>query len=120
MSLTADTSVQFDEPNPTDNWFRKYAGAAAEGILAFCERNAIVNELKNGVSLAEKCFGPSVIHLEEEVDPETDDRKIVISLTIRNKSREEILASYRAYTNQSVKVMPWPKSSFIRLSYDIL
>jgi hypothetical protein len=102
------------------HWFQRYAGPAAKEILAFCERHDLVKELKDAVNLAEKCFQPSIIRLEEDIDPETDDKQIVISLSVCNKSRQAVLGDYRDFTRQSVKILPWPKSSFIRLSYDIL
>jgi len=106
-------------PDSTDHWFQKYAGSAAEEILGFCKTHDIASELKDAVGLAEKCFQPTVIRLEADIDPETGDRKIVIALSICNKPRQAVLAAYRDFTHQSVKILPWPKSRFFRLSYDI-
>jgi hypothetical protein len=107
--------------NPGDQWFKKYAGAAAGKILDFCKAHEIVKEVKEAVLLAEKCFQvqPSDVCLEEDIDPETDDKQIVIAMSIRGKSREEVLAAYHSYIQQSISILPWPKSSFIGLSYDI-
>jgi hypothetical protein len=101
-------------------WLRKYAGAAAQEIWEFCRQHRIFNELKSATRLAEKCFWSSDLKLEKEIDPETGDTQIVIALSIRNKSREELLVAYRAFTERSVKIVPWPQSNLIRLSYDLL
>ena len=83
--------------DPTAHWFQKYAGPAAKSILEFCRTHGIVDALKSTVSMAEKCFQPSIIGLEEDIDPETDDRKIVIALSVHNKSRQDVLAAYRDF-----------------------
>jgi hypothetical protein len=115
-----DTTIRTHDS--TDHWFRKYAGSGADSILSFCKAHNIVNEVKNAVNLAEKCFRTQStnVHLEEDVDPETSDRKIVIRLSVYNKPREEVLASYRAYVKKFVTILPWPQRSHIRLSYNIL
>ena len=99
--------------DPIGPWFRKYAGPGADGVVSFCKTHSIVKELRNAVSLAEKCFQPSAIRLEEDIDPETGDRKIVIALTVRNKPREAVLAAYRDFTQQSIKILPWPNRSAV-------
>ena len=78
-----------------------------------------MNDLKNAVSLAEKCFQPSAICLEEDIDPEIDDTRIRITWTVHNKSRQEVLAAYRDYQRQLINNFPGDKSMFIRLTYDI-
>jgi ribosomal protein L28 len=103
----------------TGQWFRKYAGQAADGILNFCKTHGILKEVKRAVNLAEKCFQPFVVRLEEYIDPETDDKQVMIALSVRGKSREEVLAAYHSYTQQSINILPWPKSNLIGLSYDI-
>jgi hypothetical protein len=107
------------DPDPIGTWFRQYAGSAAKRVEAFCEAQGIVTELRNSVALAEKCFQPFAVHLEEDIDPETDDRKILIALSIRGKTRQEVLAAYRDFRRQMIQVVPRSKSTFIRLSYDI-
>jgi hypothetical protein len=101
-------------------WLKKYAGPAAQDIWQFCRQHRIFNELKSATRLAEKCFWTSDLKLEKEIDPETGQAQIVIALSIRNKSREEVLAAYRSFNEQSVKIVPWPQSSLILLSYDLL
>jgi hypothetical protein len=101
-------------------WLRRYADAAAEGIAEFCRQQGILNELKSAIGLVEKCFWSSDLKLEKEVDSETGDTQIVISVLLRNKSREDVLAAYQAYRKQLVKTVPWPQRSLIRLSYDLL
>jgi hypothetical protein len=109
---------------PPLKWLQTYAGAEAEKILEFCLQHDMLNELKTAVGLAIMRFLPpdvraSDVKLKKVIDPETGHTQIVISLLIRNKSRDEVLAAYRAYIEQSAKCVPWPKSSFIGLSYDI-
>ena len=72
-AIIQDTTVS--KHDPTDHWFRKYAVSEADCILSFCKTHEIVNEVKNAVNLAEKCFRtqPANVHLEVDVDPETDD-----------------------------------------------
>jgi hypothetical protein len=101
-------------------WLKKYAGASAQEISEFCRENRIFNELKSATRLAQKCFWSSDLKLEKEIDPETGQAQIVIALSIRNKSREEVLTAYRSFNEQSVKIVPWPQSSLILLSYDLL
>jgi hypothetical protein len=127
MSLKSEAIVQFDKEDiqefadPTDYWFRKYAVSEADGILSFCKTHEIVNEVKIAVNLAEKCFRtqPANVHLEVDVDPETDDTKIVIVVRVHNRTVQDILAAYDDYVNQAVKSLPRSKSGFIRLSYDV-
>jgi hypothetical protein len=102
------------------HWLRKYAGGAAKEILEFCQQQGILNGLKSATSLAEKCFWSSDIKLEKEIDPETGDTQIVMALSIRNKSREEVLAAYSDYRKQLIKIVPSQQRSLIRLSYDLL
>jgi hypothetical protein len=102
------------------HWLREYAGAAAKEILEFCQQHGILNELESATSLAEKCFGSSEFKLEKETDPEIGDTQIVISVSIQNKSREEVLAAYYAFREQLLEVMPPEKRGLVVLSYDIL
>src|ERR1022692_189867 len=88
----------------TGQWFRKYAGQAADGILNFCKTHGILKEVKRAVNLAEKCFQPFVVRLEEYIDPETDDKQVMIALSVRGKSREEVLAAYHSYAQQSINI----------------
>jgi hypothetical protein len=104
-----------------DRWLRKYAGSQADDILSFCKTHDIVNEVNNAVKLAEKCFRtePENVHLEVDVDPETDDTKIVIIVKVHNRTTQDILTSYDDYVDQAIKILPRSKSGFIRLSYDV-
>ncbi len=95
------------------------AELASDDVLEFCRQNNIADELNTALGLTEKCFWHSDIKLEKVNDPEIDDIQIVISVSIRNRSREEILAAYRAYRKEFTKNVPWPQRSFIRLSYDL-
>jgi len=106
-------------PDPIDRWFRKYAGSAASGLLSFCKMHNIVKDVKIAVNLAEKCFQPSSVRLEEDIDPETDEKKMRIRLSVQNQFRQEVLVAYRDFTRQLSTIMPRDKSAFIRLSYDI-
>ncbi len=101
------------------DWLQKHAGAAAEEVLNFCNTHNIVNVLRSAVSLAKECFWSSDLRLEKEADPETGETQIVIALSIRNRSREEVLAAYRNFREKSIQIVPWPQSSWIRLSYDL-
>ncbi len=107
-------------PYTRHDWLLKYVGTPAKEILEFCQKHDILNELKGATDLAEKCFWSSDLKLEKEADPETGDTQIVITLSIKNKSREEVLAAYRAFRERSIEIVPWPKSGLIRLSYDIV
>jgi hypothetical protein len=114
----ADATYQPDQSAP---WFQKYAGSSADKVQDFCKANDIVKDLNSAVDLAEKCFQtlPPDVSIAEDVDPETDDTKIVINLSVRNKSRQEVLASYRDFRRQLMSTMPVEKRALIRLSYDI-
>lgn len=87
--------------------------------MSFCKTHGIVKELKIAVGLAEKCFLPSMLRVEEDIDPETDDRHVLIALAIHNKPRQEVLAAYHEFSRQLVKILPRSKATFIRLTYDI-
>ncbi len=104
---------------PDADWFQQYGGPAADAIQSFCKTHDIVDELKSAVRLAEKCFAPSTIRLEEDVNPEADDKKIVIAVTTHNKSRQDVLAAYGEYRQQLIGLLPRAKNTFIRLSFDI-
>jgi hypothetical protein len=106
-------------PDTGADWFQGYAGPAASAIHAFCKTHDIVNEVKEAVALAERCFQPSSLRLAEDIDPETDDRKVVIAVTVHNKTPQEVLAAYRAFRKQMIAYLPRSKNEFIRLSYDI-
>ena len=106
-------------PSRCPLWLRRYAGTAAEDIWEFCRRAAIVKELRTAIRLAEKCFWSSDLKLGKESDPETSDTQIVISLAIRKRSREEVLAAYRTLGEQLTRSVPWPKRRLILLSYDL-
>lgn len=105
--------------DPISDWFRKYAGPAVEDILNFCKQHEIVEELKGAVTLAEQCFQPSAVCLEEDIDPETDDTKIVIIVKVRDRTPQAIMAAYDNYVDQVVRNLPRSKSGLIRLSYEI-
>jgi hypothetical protein len=90
------------------------------GIFEFCQQKGILHELKAAISLAETCFWSSDLKLEKESDPETGDTKVVISLSIRGKSRQQVLGAYDAYRTEILRAVPWPQRGFMGLSYDIL
>jgi hypothetical protein len=119
VQMEKDANREVAAPDADAAWFQKYGGQAADAIRSFCMTHDLAAHLKDAVRLAETCFAPSAIRLEEDVDPETDDRKIVIAVTTHNKSRQEVLAAYRAYVRESVKLFRWPKSGLVLLSYDI-
>jgi hypothetical protein len=104
----------------SSQWLIPYAGARINGILDFCRQEGILSELKATIRLAEMCFWSSEINLEKDVDPETGDTQIVITLSIRNKPREAVLIAYRNYRKQFIKTVPWPERGLIRLSYALL
>ncbi len=95
------------------------AELASDDVLEFCRQKNIVDELNTAVGLAAECFWNSDTALEKANDPETDDPQVVISVSIQNRSREEVLAAYRAYRKKLTNNVPWPQRGFIRLSYDL-
>jgi hypothetical protein len=136
MPLEPEVTIPFEEeniegftalakPDPAAQvasqslWFQRHAGSAPEEIQDFCNKHGIVNEIKGAVRLAQQCFWSSDLALEKDIDPETGGTQIVVAVSIRNRSREEILAAYRAFTEESVKILSGPQSSLIRLSYDL-
>ena len=101
----------------TESWFEKYAGQEKDSAMAFCRAHRIVKEVKACVALAEKLFQPRSTELELDVDPETGARSIVIRVNLPIESRVNFRTAYRAYTRQSVAIVPRDKSIFLRFSF---
>ena len=59
------------------------------------------------------------VRLEEDADPETNDKRILVCVTLTNCGTEQILNASDAYTDEIVKTLSPEKRAHIRLSYDI-
>ena len=86
----------------------------------FCERLGIAKYLQKNIDIIYHVF-PSVLRLEFrlEQDPETGDEWLGIDMTVRAEV-DEFLNSYDDYIEKWQEIAPWPISSKIVLSYNIL
>jgi len=76
--------------------------------------------LMKAISLVYKHFSNvSMVDVQKEQDPETEEEWIVIEATV-DEEIEQVLDEYDNYTTEWVSVAPWPERERIRFSYNII
>ena len=89
-------------------------------IKEFCKRLGIEGYIQKALNLATSLF-PSArgLRLRPEEDPETGDEWLAIDMTVE-ADVDEFLDAYDEYVESWQEAVPWPASSKIVLSYNIL
>lgn len=91
-----------------------------QGVEDFCLRHRLFDALSIALYMVKRYFPTAhEARLQVEEDPETEEAKLVLDITIQGEI-DEVLASYDAYTSQWVTTVPWPQRDHFRLSYDII
>lgn len=89
-------------------------------VRSFSAKYQISSYLQKALRLARRTF-ISLEHIEvtPEVDPETDEEWIAISVKVRGEVMQ-VLDMYDDYTRKFVESVPWPAREKIRLVYDLI
>jgi cellulase/cellobiase CelA1 len=87
-------------------------------VAEFCARQGLLEHLRRAMALADSCFGPSVLTVEVEADPETDEQVLVITARLP-LAADEVLRRKREYTRRWIESAPPAAREKIRLLYDI-
>ena len=89
------------------------------GVREFCARNAVLLHAEAALMTARACFADiETIKLCVRQDPEEDAEWLLVKLAVRG-SRDQALASYRAYVQRWTGSVPLPQRGLVRLSYTL-
>jgi hypothetical protein len=92
----------------------------SEEVLRFCGKEGVLQYLADAVRIIRQSFEQiESLKAEVEEDPETGEKWLLISITVRGEV-EAILEQYDRYTESWVFAVPWPECHKIRLSFDIV
>src|SRR5688500_11575093 len=75
-------------------------------VAEVCARRGLGGHLPLAVRLAREAFGPaSDLRLSVDTDPDTDDRRVVLDVTV-DATVDELLRRHRDYTRRWVQAVP--------------
>lgn len=85
-----------------------------------CLARGLTAYLATAVRLATATFvGVQDLHFEVDVDPDTDERRVVLNVTA-DASADELMDRYRAFIAQWVRAAPPEAREWVRLSVHAL
>lgn len=105
---------------PVVDWFSKYCSTEQIGyVRTFCSDNGLTASIVSAVQIAERCFPSTEPQVTVEEDPETASKTLAIHVTIQD-SVTSVLSRYEDFSQELMKLLPWPKSGMIHLYYNIV
>jgi hypothetical protein len=99
--------------------FDQRAVELSEDVREFCRHHDLLAELKEAITLAEECFESADIRVEKDVDPETGENWLLMTITV-SEVPMTVGKAHGKYLERWVSAVPWPKRSLVRISYDFV
>src|SRR5437660_648528 len=91
----------------------------SEEIVNFCHQYGILKHLQVAISLVNDFFFPvQDLAINKIQDEDTEDEWLVLNVRLKGDT-SEVLKSYHAYTDDLIRIVPWPERSRLRLSYNL-
>jgi hypothetical protein len=98
-------------------WLHRYAGTATGSVFAFCRHQGVLEYAKAAVDLAKQCFKPSDLKISKEIDAETGEEWVSITVQIA-EDLEAAGEAHKEYLSRWVSAVPWPERRLIRIAHD--
>ena len=102
------------------DWLAQYAGSSTNEVLAFCHEKKILEEAGKAVDLAKRVFRSNTLRLEIQSDPEGEGSWLTIEVSVRGRSVDDVLATYRQYKRELTDLVLRPQRDAIRIIYNIV
>jgi hypothetical protein len=114
-NLGSSSSVRSDGSRPAEQIDE--ALCSTPGVQEVCAVRGVGPQLLLAARLARQAFGQvHEMHSEVDVDPDTDERRIVLDVTV-DAPVDELLRRYANYTRDWVAAAPAETREWVRLAF---
>ena len=113
--IPADAEASLSE----SDWLASYTDAP-EVVQLFCESRGVpLESIKAAIDLVPETFpAPRKVWLSLSEDPDGEDEKLVVGLTLA-AGIEEAVAGYDRFVTRWISAFPWETRKHVCLSYTI-